>query len=39
MYRVYLLEIPIRKITLGRRGQCVHNATISHLAHNCDVPN
>ena len=37
--RVYVLEIPVRKITSGRRGQCVHNATISHLAHNCDVPN
>ena len=37
--RVCVLEIPVRKITLGRHGQCVHNATISHLAHNCDVPN
>ena len=36
--RVYVLEIPVRK-TIGRRGQFVHNATISHLAHNCDVPN
>ena len=28
--RVYVLEIPVRKISSGRRG---------HLAHNCDVPN
>ena len=28
-----------KKNNLGRRGQCVHNGTISHLALNCDVPN
>ena len=31
MYACVCAGIPVRKITLGRRGQCVHNATISHL--------